>query len=242
MNNIFDRIHVVLVRPQSSKNIGAVCRAMKTMSIHRLSIIGSKDINPLEVKHLAIHGYDVFEKAFFSPNLIDALPDMTFIAGISRRRGKMRKYFALSPEELAEKVAQTRGKTALIFGNEESGLTQEELSHCHVAVKIPSSRAFPSLNLSHAVQIITYQLFRTLSASSFPRYTPINQAKLASLTGIIRRSLKNIGFFSQGEPEDLELFFKDILARAQLSGREAARLEVVFRKISGLIAKKGIES
>lgn len=242
MQDLFDRIQVVLVRPQSSKNIGAVCRAMKTMNIHTLSIISKENFNPVEIRHLAVHAYDIFEKASIFHNLDDALPDVSLIAGITRRRGKKRKYFAISPEELAEKITQTKGKTALVFGNEEAGLTQKELSHCHLAVKIPSSRIFSSLNLSHAVQIITYQIFRILSKPAFPLYTPITHIQLKSLTEIIIQSLKNIGFFSQGDPEELGLFFKDILARSQLSGKEAARFEVIFRKISGLIAKKGIKS
>ncbi|MBN2533050.1 MAG: TrmJ/YjtD family RNA methyltransferase [Spirochaetales bacterium] len=242
MHDLFDKIQVILVHPRSSRNIGAVCRAMKTMNIHTLSIIKGGTIDPVEVKHLAVHAYDIFEKATVYDNLEDALPDVSLIAGISRRRGKKRKYFAITPEELAEKIAQNSGKTALVFGNEESGLTEKELSYCHLAVKIPSSPLFPSLNLSHAVQIITYQVFRALSKSAFPLYTPINHAQLTSLTGIIIKSLKNIGFFSRGDPEELSLFFKDILGRSQLSGREARRLEVIFRKISGLIAKKGIKS
>lgn len=242
MHDIFDRISVVLVRPQSSRNIGAVCRAMKTMNLHALSIIGMDNIDPVEVKHLAVHAYDIFEKASFFTRMEDAFTDISLIAGITRRRGKRRKYFAVTPEELAEKITYNRGKTALIFGNEESGLTKEELSHCHLAVKIPSSRLFPSLNLSHAVQIITYQIFRALSKPAFPMYTPITSTRLKSLTEIIIKSLKNIGFFSQGDPEEMKIFLKDILARSQLSGREAARIEVIFRKISGLIVKKGIES
>ena len=242
MQAIFNRIRIILMNPKTSKNVGAVCRAMKTMNIQSLSIINKEKLNPIEIKHLAIHAYDVFENALFFDNLEDALTDTSLIAGITRRRGKYRKYFALTPEELAEMISQTKGKIALVFGNEESGLTQKELSHCHLAVKIPSSHLFPSLNLSHAVQIITYQIFRYLSQPVFPLYTPINQNRLTSLTEIMIKSLKNIGFFSQGDPGDLKLFLKDIFARAQLSGREAKRLEVIFRKISGCIAKKGIDS
>ena len=242
MQDLFDRIRIVLVNPKSSKNVGAVCRAMKTMNIQSLTIISREEMNPVEIKHLAIHAYDVFENALFFNGLGDALSGISLIAGVSRRRGKFRKYFALTPEELAEKVSLTKGTIALVFGNEESGLTKEELARCHVAVKIPSSRLFPSLNLSHAVQIITYQIFRRLTRSVFPLYTPVTQQRLASLTGVMITSLKNIGFFSQGDPNELRLFFKDIFARSQLSGREAQRLEVIFRKISGLIAKKGIDS
>jgi TrmH family RNA methyltransferase len=184
MMNFFNRIQVILAHPQSSGNIGAVCRAMKTMNIHTLSIIGKKNFDPVRIKHLAVHAYDIYKNASVFNNLEDALQDVSLIAGITRRRGKKRKYFAITPEELAEKITYNRGKTALVFGNEESGLSREELSYCHLAVKIPSSGVFPSLNLSHAVQIITYQVFRALSKPVFPLYTPINQTQLRFLTEI----------------------------------------------------------
>ncbi|MBN2441069.1 MAG: RNA methyltransferase [Spirochaetales bacterium] len=242
MRKLFNRIRVILVNPKSSKNIGAVCRAMKTMNIHNLSIVSTQKFDPDQVKILAIHAYDVYESALFFTHLQDALADVSLAAGISRRRGKRRKYFALTPEELAQKIAKTKGNIALVFGNEESGLSEDELSYCDLAVKIPSSHLFPSLNLSHAVQIITYQIFRYLSKSEIIEYKPIDHEVLKSVTDIVMRSLKNIGFFSKGDPAELYLFFKDILARAGLSTREAARMKVVFRKISGLIAKKDIDS
>jgi TrmH family RNA methyltransferase len=242
MQTLFDRIRVILVNPKSPKNIGAVCRAMKTMNIRDLFIISKEEFDPVPVKHLAIHAYDVYEQSTKVTGLEDAVQDVALVAGITRRRGKRRKYFAILPEELATQISRTRGTVGLVFGNEESGLSEDELSFCDIAVKIPSSRLFPSLNLSHAVQIITYTIFRTLGKAAFPHYTPVSHERLSSLTDIMIKSLKNIGFFTQGDPEELRLFLKDIYARAQLSGREAARMEVIYRKISGLVAKKGIDS
>jgi TrmH family RNA methyltransferase len=215
---------------------------MKTMNIRDLFIVSNEKFDPVQIKHLAIHAFDVYEKSTLLSKFEDAVLDLTLVAGITRRRGKRRKYFALLPEELAARIAHTAGTIGLVFGNEESGLSENELAFCDIAVKIPSSRLFPSLNLSHAVQIITYTIYRTLNKIAFPYYTPVTHKRLSSLTNIMITSLKNVGFFTQGDPDELRLFLKDIYARAQLSGREAARLEVIYRKISGLIAKKGIDS
>ncbi|MQY76428.1 MAG: TrmJ/YjtD family RNA methyltransferase [Spirochaeta sp.] len=239
-NSALKKIRIVLVNPKESSNVGAVCRSMKTMGINSLYLVGARHLELAQARILAVHARDLLEKAVFCSTLKEALENTSFAAGISRRKGKRRKYFALSPETLAEHIAtHSPGLTALVFGNEESGLSHNDLSRCHTAVSIPSSPDFPSLNLSHAVQIITYHLFRRLSPLSPPEFTAINSNQLEFLVDIITESLKNIGFFTQVGDEDLARFFRDILARAGLSGREAKRMEIVFRKISGLAAQKG---
>ncbi|MBN1696895.1 MAG: TrmJ/YjtD family RNA methyltransferase [Spirochaetales bacterium] len=239
MDSALENIRIILVHPQDAKNVGAVCRAMKTMHVKSLAIVGRKRLDLTEVKNLAIHAYDVFEQAMTVSRLEEAIGDISLVLGVTRRRGKKRKYFSLSPEEAIAKIMQhPNGKAAFVFGNEESGLSDAELALCHVAVHIPSSPLFPSLNLSHAVQILAYLLYReSTTAGSHSRYTPITDEKLKLLVSVMIHSLKHIGFFTRGKPEDLGRFFKDILARAGLSGREAKRLETVFRKISGLVVK-----
>lgn len=241
MNGALRKIRVVLVNPQDSKNIGAVCRVIKTMDITSLYIVGGADIDFDQAAVLAIHAEDLLKKAVILSSLKEAVQDAVLVAGITRRRGKKRKYFALSPEALADKIASIEGVIALVFGNEISGLNDQDLSLCHLAVKIPSSNLFPSLNLSHAVQIITYQIFKALSGpDAGTRYSPIKGAQLDYLMKVVLGSLKNIGFFTQVGQRGMGVFLRDIFARAALSGQEAKRMEALFRKISGLIAKKKI--
>lgn len=235
-------VKVVLVNPLDSRNIGAVCRAMKSMGLRRLAIVGGNPVDYRLAGVLAIHARDVLEQARFYPDLDAALSDTVLSAGITRRRGKWRKYFSLLPEELAEKIALIKtGLTGIVFGNEESGLTDDELSRCNLAVRIPSSSLFPSLNLSHAVQIIGYQIFRRLYVGSVSRYTPVSIQQMDHLVSVILASLENIGFFKQVTPHDTGIFLRDILTRSGLSGGEAKRLEAVFRKISGIAVGKGIQ-
>jgi tRNA/rRNA methyltransferase len=130
---------------------------------------------------------------------------------------------------------------AVLFGNEETGLTDEELSLCHLAVTIPASPQFPSLNLSHAVQVVCYAIFRARSEGRPTPFSPVSVAELDALVSVITRSLKRIGFFHLVGPAQMGVFFKDILGRAGLSVNEAKRLGLTFRKIAGLITKKGID-
>jgi tRNA/rRNA methyltransferase len=215
---------------------------MKSMGISSLGIVPDAIVDPTQARTLAHYAADVLEHATVYPRLADALKDAVLVAGTTRRRGKNRKYFTLFPEQLGERVASLGEATvAVLFGNEETGLTDEELSLCHLAVTIPAAPDFPSLNLSHAVQIICYEIFRARTKEHLTPFSPVSVAELDSLVSVITRSLKRIGFFHLVGPEQMAVFFKDILGRAGLSVNEARRLGVTFRKIAGLITKKGID-
>lgn len=238
MKDFLNKIDVVVVNPRNSGNIGSICRAMKTMGFSSLSVIGRQNVLDETSRMMAVHAADVLQNAKYFHELSDSVRNSSLVAGITRRRGRRRKYFSISPEEFADLALKNNSRTSIVFGNEESGLSDKDLSVCNLAVHIPSSKAFPSLNLSHAVQIVCYAFFRKASASDFPDYTPLSKQKLDKLISVISTSLGNIGFFKQTDSSDMESFLGDILVRAGLSGREAKRLEVVFKKISGIISGK----
>jgi tRNA/rRNA methyltransferase len=229
----------VLASPRDSRNIGAVCRAMKNMGLAKLAIAGNSRLNKEEIRILSVHAFDVFENAAFFDDLQTAIAGATFTCGITRRRGKFRKYYSLLPKELAEKIsAMKRGSVALVFGNEEAGLTDGELALCHVAVHIPTSPAFPSLNLSHAVQIIAYELFANMATNEMRRFTPVAGADLDCFTEEIVSVLGSLGFFTQVTPSDTTVFLRDIFARAMLDNEEAKRIRKIFKKIQGIAGRK----
>jgi TrmH family RNA methyltransferase len=232
-------VKVVLVGPQDAKNVGAVCRAMKTMGLGSLCLVGSSELDLEAAAVTAVHAADLLHRAALVDELSAALSDTVLAAGITRRRGKLRKYLSLTPEQLADRVASIdSGTVALVFGNEASGLSDEELALCQVAVHIPSSPDFPSLNLSHAVQVVAYQLFRELAErAGTGRFRPIIRQRLEALVAQILSTLQEIGFFSQGSREEMGVFLRDILGRAALARREAERLAVIFRKVSGLFRR-----
>lgn len=238
------KVRVVLVKPRDGRNVGAVCRAMKTMGFAELYLVGEAAPDPVEAGRTAVHAGEVLRRAVLCPDLQSALRGVVLAAGVTRRRGRWRKYFALSPEQLAERFAALKhGTCALVFGNEASGLSDRELALCHLAVRIPSDPAFPSLNLSHAVQILTYQLFRRFHGDGEEAtFRPVSSEELQALVRLMTASLASIGFFTQGDRNELGIFLRDILARAALEKRESERLARVFRRISGLITGKRIDS
>ncbi len=211
---------------------------MKNMAITDLRIVADRSsLNEDQVRTLAVHAADVWEAArFFEPTvagLKEAMADCAISAGTTRRMGQKRKSWGLTPEQFAAKVAATgaSGKTALVFGNERTGLTDEELDCCTVAVNIPSSPDFPSLNLSHAVQLVGYAFFRAFDGHK-RGYEPISIARIGEIVAEIGESVDHVGLFRIAGRKENDRFLSEIIARAALSESEARRLERLFRKMA----------
>ena len=247
-------IVIVLDHPDESRNIGAACRAMANNDISELRIVGNKADYDIEHIHvLAIHAGPIFDKAQFFTSITEATADCAICAGTTRRRGKKRGKLLL-PEEFAEMADDITGaeagsgtattaeggKVAVIFGNERTGLTDEQLDECNLGVTIPSSDNFGSLNLSHAVQIMSYHLFRRAllqKKGEYRGYTPLTLERVDRTVQTITDNMQKIGFFKMPGREDMENFWRSVLSRASLSEGEAQYLEKTFSKMAGLASK-----
>lgn len=229
-------VTVILCRPEISRNIGAVCRAMANNDCTDLRIVGDRwDYDEQEILRLAIHAGDIWKKTrFFEPSVVgleQAISDCGIIAGTTRRMGEKRKSWGMTPEQFAEFAhSSTGGLIGVVFGNERTGLTDEELAVCSLALNIPSSQSFPSLNLSHAVQLVCYTLFRTYSPQKYG-YQRISYTEITDTANCITDYLCKAGLFKHAGKEDNTRFFKEILSRAGLSVREARHLENIFKKL-----------
>lgn len=236
-------IVIVLDHPDESRNIGAACRAMANNDISDLRIVGKREDYDIEHIHvLAIHAGPIFDSAHFYDSIRDATADCSICAGTTRRRGKKRGKLLL-PEEFAKMTSTTtqNAKVAIVFGNERTGLTDEQLDECNLGVTIPSSDDFGSLNLSHAVQIMSYHMFRQNLAETNPDfrgYTPLTLERVDKSVQIITDNMQKIGFFKMPGREDMENFWRSLLSRANLSESEAQYLEKTFGKMAGLSGKK----
>ena len=257
-----DDIVVVLVRAEESRNIGAVCRAMANCDMRRLRIVGMKreDYDIDSVYRLAIHAGYIFDDAEFYATIAEATADCAFAAGTTRREGKRRKGALLLPEELGPLVRQgagscgpvgaagaaaglgnAAGKAAVLFGNERSGLSDEEMRQCDFGITIPSSSSFGSLNLSHAVQVVCYELFRSLSRaedSLLYRRDLVSRPRLAATVQYILDDMAQIGFFSHLGREDMEELWRNVLSRAMLTEDEAMKIQKTFDRAAELATRE----
>jgi tRNA/rRNA methyltransferase/tRNA (cytidine32/uridine32-2'-O)-methyltransferase len=231
-------IAIILCRPEEAGNIGATCRAMKNMGLSELRIADSKQINENSLLNRAIHAADIWENAKFYENLAEAGADCSILVGTTRRRGRKRKSVSMDPRTLAAWLNDRPGlgKVGIVFGNERTGLEEAELDLCNIASHIPVSDAFPSLNLSHAVQLYAYEFFLALSTENSVKgqWNAMKMTEVNELVDSISNALESIGFYKHPGREVQENFLRDIIARAGLTGKEGRYFKDIIVKAGRL--------
>jgi TrmH family RNA methyltransferase len=231
---------IVLCRAEEGGNVGSACRAMKTMGLSRLILAGCPDYDVDRVRMMAVHAFDVFEGAERLPDLKTALATFPLSAGFTRRRGERRKAFSLSAQDFAAMALARPGpnSVALVFGNERTGLTEAELGLCSLAAHIPSSEAFPSLNLAQAVQIACYELRRQALGEKDGSAAPVSRVEVDESVARVSKHLREIGFFKITRDRDLSTFLRDTAERAAYTASELRYFESIFRKAAGMLHGK----
>jgi TrmH family RNA methyltransferase len=160
--NPLEHVRIVLVEPRVGGNIGAITRAMNNCGITDLALVNPPStIDWNEAEQRACNAKAQLEERKTFPTLQEAIADCTLVAGTSARTGFYRAQ-SVSPEELAPLAIQSAQHypVALVFGREDKGLFNEEIALCTHLIHIPSSDLYTSINLSHAVMICTYELFK----------------------------------------------------------------------------------
>jgi tRNA/rRNA methyltransferase len=150
-------IRIVLCRPSHPGNIGAAARAMKVMGLSDLRLVAPERFPAPEATWLATNAGDVLERAKIHSSLSEAIADCVSSFAMSAR-GREWSPRVLDVRSAAIGAREIDGPVAFVFGNEQAGLTNEEMFACQHLVHIPASREFSSLNLAQAVQVVAYEL------------------------------------------------------------------------------------
>ena len=154
-----ERIRVVLVRPRYGGNVGSAARAMKNMGLSDLVLVAPRARVGAVGARMAAHARDLLAARRTAPDLARAVDDCTLVVGTTCREGGYRG--ALRPlAEVAREVARIarKARVALVFGPEDHGLDNADLRLCQRLARIPTSAAYPSLNLAQAVLLCTYEV------------------------------------------------------------------------------------
>lgn len=150
----------ILVNPAVQGNVGAAARAMKTMGFTTMRLVNPCDHLSAEARMLAHASNDILENAEVFPSLEDAISDIDLVIGTTARRRTIRNRFMLLGQ--LPGIIQSKGdsvkKVAIVFGSEESGLSNQEADLCHILSTVPMATKYPSLNLSQAVMVYAYEL------------------------------------------------------------------------------------
>jgi tRNA (cytidine32/uridine32-2'-O)-methyltransferase len=163
-----DNVIVVLSRTTEPMNIGATCRAMKTMGLKHLRLIDPLNPKGRSARALAHGAEDILENAQVVDDLMAAVGDALVVTGTTARSRKLRKRALLPPRDLADHVADhsRSGKVVIMFGTERTGLTNDEADLCRYLSTIDSAPEQPSLNLAQAVMLYSWEIRQAMQRAN----------------------------------------------------------------------------
>lgn len=226
-------ISIVLYKPKYAGNVGSVARAAKNMGITNLVVAGKADFDRQEMQQRSTHlASDVLDRIQYFETVKEALGNFNYIVGTTARLGKARGPF-ISPRAVAKDIADIsqKNRVALLFGPEDTGLANEQLRLCHAVATIPTSREFTSLNLSHAVMILCYEIFTVAAAAETATPKLALSSELEGMYAQIETLLAEIEFINPENPDYWMMHLRRFFSRAGLLSREAGLIRGICRKL-----------
>lgn len=176
------QLHIVLVAPARPENVGAAARAMKTMGFTSLRIVDSEAHLQPAARWVAHGAGDILDGVQTFATLEQALADVDFTVATTAR-SRARFHYYCTPQQLLGQLSERNqwvGQAALVFGREDSGLTNEELELADLLTGVPMQADYPSLNLGQAVMVYCYQLSELMNVSA-PQESVANEGQLKAL-------------------------------------------------------------
>lgn len=226
-----DNIFIVLLRTRQPGNIGAVARSMMNFGLKNMILVDPHCRFNDETYVRARHAAPIFENAQIADSLEEVAGRFQLLLGTSRR-GAFRLHMRMTPRLAAQEIHQNYAlvKTGFLFGDEKSGLTNEDLEKCSWYVNIPVHPDFPSLNLAHSVTIVAYELFQAFREDGEDLYkSQARQKQVEYLSRHIRRFLDEEGFPSRGSADRVNCDIRRMLASADLKKTDVTLLHGLMR-------------
>lgn len=221
---LLGNLRIVLARTSHPGNIGAAARAMKTMGLSQLYLVEPAVFPNSQADAMASGAVDVLENARVCATLAEALAGTTLALGVSARRRDIVAEVLTPPEAAARLLGEAQAApVALVFGNETSGLSNEELSLCQGLVTIPANPDYSSLNLAAAVQVLSYELRQAwLGRAAWPQ-PEIDAAtgdEMEKFYAHLETALAELAFLNPGSPGKLMLKLRRLFSRTRLAKEE----------------------
>lgn len=245
---MFDKIRIVLVNTSHPGNIGAAARAMKNMGLSKLTLVDPYDYPSLEAISRSVGAVDILDNVTIVDDLQQAVSGCVWVAGTSARLRTI-EWPILEPKECVQKSLEyiEQGEVAIVFGRENSGLTNEEMEKCNALLHIPTNPNFSSLNLAAAVQVVCYEYRLTLLEQGVIdekttkhkgnkcRYDALaNAEQLEGMHQHLFEALDYMEFFGTNNPDIVMRRLKGLFNRAGTTQRELS----IIRGICSAIQDK----
>jgi tRNA/rRNA methyltransferase len=233
----------VLVRPQLGQNIGKAARAMLNFGLTEMRLVSPRDGWPNPDAGPAASGADaVLERAQVFDTAKAAIADCSQVfASTVRRRDLVVP--VLRPEEMAEQIARSSQRSAIVFGPERSGLETEEVALAKAIVTVPINPEFGSLNLAQAVILLAYEWSRRSDLAQPPAKElepPAPQRELEGLIGQLNDELDRKGYFHPpSRTEATRNTLRTIFTKTGWSSREVKAIRGIVRALVGPPRRRG---
>jgi len=227
------QLHIVLVAPARPENVGAAARAMKTMGFTSLRIVDSEAHLQPAARWVAHGAGDILDGVQTYSTLAQALADVDFTVATTAR-SRARFHYYCTPQQLLGQLgerSQWVNQAALVFGREDSGLTNEELELADLLTGVPMQADYPSLNLGQAVMVYCYQLSELMGVSA-PQETMANEGQLRALR---QRAEGLLGALGVGDDQKLRDWLHQRLGA--LPQRDTAMLHTLLHDIEKKLTK-----
>lgn len=239
--DVLNQLKIVLVHTSHPGNIGACARAMKTMGLSQLTLVKPRFFPDARATELASNASDLLETAVVVDSLDEAIKECELIIGTSARIRTI-PWPLLNAREGAVCAinAAAKAKVAIVFGREDSGLSNEELQKCHYHVTIPGNPLYDVLNLAQAVQIIAYECRMALTEGKLrdmPYEALATPDEVERCYAHMKQTLTDLTFYNPNAPKQLLPRFKRMFMRIQLEKQEVNILRGLWSAIDEHLKK-----
>ena len=231
----------ILIKPQLGENIGACARSMKNFGFTNLNIVSPKINFPNhKAKATSVGAYDIINKAKVYKETQKAINNFDIVISLSARRRDINKRHISLNDFIKLVKKRNKSNFGLMFGPEASGLSNEDLSYSNYVLQIPTSPKFTSLNLSHSLTIICYEIFKLFNENLFEK-NGVNikissKLKINSLIKHLLTLLEEKDFFLPNEKkQSMLLNINNLIYRLEPNDKE---LRILASIISSLSKKK----
>lgn len=236
-----ENITIVLNKPKYPGNVGSVARCASNMGIKNISVVGNRDLAVEEMKQMATHfAAESVDRIQHFDCLDEAVAKFPYVVGTTSRRGSGRGP-VVSPREMAERLIDIsqNNNIALLFGPEDMGLSNDDVRLCQLLVTIPTSKNMKSINLSHAVMILCYEIF-TARMDPLEMFTPrmADSAELEGMYGQMKELLLKIGFLNPENPDYWMMHLRRFLSRTSLLSKEVKIMRGICRQLDWYMENK----
>ena len=238
MGKNFSKLTIILVEPSGPLNVGSVARLCSNFDVEELRIVSPKcDIFSLEAKKMALKGQKFIDHCKIFDNLEKAIFDCDLVLASCGRIDVSKDSFFESSEDIFSWILSFKkiNNLAIIFGREDRGLTNSELLLANKTFNIPTSLNNPSLNLSHAVSIVLYELKKFSKRNSNKELEDFNLASSKQINDSfveVEKMLLGVGYLLEHTSRAKLRKFKNYILRANTSMQEINVLRGIVHQIN----------